>query len=76
MHVKQTESILDRLGLTTAALENARKDDLTLDEACCDLEQVGSELEGGSPDPELVRLANELEVEIRQRLSTSAKSSG
>lgn len=76
MHIQKTEDILGRLGLTTAALNHARERDVTLDDACHDLEQLASEMESGSTDPELVRLANELEMEIRQRLKTPARKSG
>lgn len=70
MHLQKTEDILARLGLTAAALNNARENDGTLDEACSDLEQLASKMESGSTDPEFVRLATELEAEIRQRLKT------
>lgn len=76
MHIKQTEDILDRLGLTAAALHHARDNDVTLDEACSDLEQIASELESSSTDPELVRLASELEIEIRHRLKTPTRNFG
>lgn len=70
MHIKKQDGILDRLGLTADAMTRARSLDERVDDACRDLESVGDLLEAGSKDPDLVKLARELESEIRKRLET------